>query len=375
MAGMTITPRGRGSRNGRQSGLAPDEFQNVHDTDKSTWDQMMELFLTPCNPSPRESRLSNDEEPDTQVVTREQPDEEDLLDYVFENVESTVCRGDAGTENEAKENELDGGSIHSLRRDNSLIDREDVESDMSTDGNYQEPRKDDLHFEWRTGKIVKNSKQNAPKRTTKTREPLDGNPDLLDYVFQNTESFVCGESITPEEMIMNLEEEEDEIIGACSFHDQDPEPPTSKTRKAVNDKQKGNSDLLDYVFQNTESFVCGESIMPEEMIMDTDEDNLIIGACSFRDQDPESLIYAKEPEPPTQTKGEVEIQKVEDERKNKEEGPDVLDFVFENTESFVCGDERIRPQGKQLNAAARAIKERKRLVFCLPFDACVRFCS
>ena len=440
---MTM-PLVRGSRSNRQSDLAPDEFQNVHEANKSTWDQMMELFLTPCNPNPRESRLSNDEKSDTRVVTREQPEEEDILDYVFENVESAVCRGDADTENETNGKELEGGSVHSLRQNNSLIDREDVEAYMSADGNSQKLSNDDLHFEWRTGKIVKNSKQDANERTTKTSGPIDdkqkGNPDLLDCVFQRTESFVCGESITPEEMKMNPDEE-DGIIGACSFHDQDPEPPTTKRSEPVNDEQKGNPDLLDCVFESTESFVCGESItpeemkmnpdegdgiigacsfhdqdpdppttkpsepvndkqkgkadgldrvfestetlicgksiMPEEMKMDPDEDDGIIGACSFHDQDAEPPIDEKEPAPPTRTKEVVQSPKVEDEQKNKEEGPDMLDRVFENTETFVCG-ERTKPQAKKLDAAdaaARAMEERKRLVFGLPFNALIRFCS
>jgi hypothetical protein len=340
-------PLTRGSRGNTQSALAPEEFQNVHEAKKSTWNQMMELFLTPSSPNPCESRLSNDENPDAPVVTREQPEEGDLLDYVFENVESNVCRGDAETEIETKGNKRLGVSIPSLRRNNSLIDRDDAEEDMSMDGNSRKPRdghelernnsiidrEDDMVFSWRTGKIVNRSKQDASDRPPQARVAVDdtgrqkGNPDLLDYVFQNTEYFVCGESITPDEIIMDPNEDE-AIIGACSFRDQDPEPPTTKTREPVKNTEKGNPDALDYVFENTESFVCGES-------MDPDEDDGIIGACSFRDQDPEPPTYAKVPEPPTHTKEVVERPNVEDAHKD---GPDALDYVFENTESFVCGE-------------------------------------
>jgi hypothetical protein len=338
--------------------LAPDELQNVHgEAKKSTWDQMMELFLIPCNPNPSDSRLSEDEKPDTQVVAREQPEEGDLLDYVFENVESKVCRGDAETENETNGNEVSGGAIHSLRRNHSLMDEEDAESHMSTDGNSQKPGNGDLFYSWRTGEIVHSSKHDESERTTKSREVVvdkqKGEPDILDYVFETSESFVCGESITPEEMIMDPDED-DGIIGACSFRDQDPEPPTIRTKEPVRDTKEGNPDALDYVFQNTESFVCGESITPEEMIADPDEEDGIIGVCSLRDEDPEPPMYAKVPEPPMQTKEIVEIAKVEDEQKNKEEDSDVLDYVFETTESFVCG-EPIRPQDKKFNALAACI--------------------
>lgn len=75
--------------------------------------------------------------------------------------------------------------------------------------------------------------------------------------------------------------------------------------------------------------------MPEEMIVETDEDNIIIGACSVRDQDPEPLTYAKGPKPPTKTKGEVESPKVDD--------------VLDHTESFV-GGKSITPQDMKVDA-------------------------
>jgi hypothetical protein len=320
MEGITIIPLTRGSRSDRRSDLAPAEFQNVHRTEESTWNQMMELFLTPCHnsiPAEKtatqngyeirgpvdvdtcETRLSHNAKPDTtQAVARnEQPEQErDLLDYVFENVESNVCRADVETENETNGNEPQSESMRSLRRDNSLIDREGVEADISTYyGNSPKPRNgDELFVSWRTGKIVciSISKQDGSEGTTKTRDP------------------------------------------------------------PADDKKKGNPDLLDYVFQNTESFVCGESITPEESIMDPDDDDDgIIGACSLRDQDPEpSPTCAQEPEPPTtQVKEVVESPKVEDEQKNKEDGFEVLDYVFENTKSLVCG-EFIRPQNMNRDA-------------------------
>jgi hypothetical protein len=310
MEGITIMPLTRGSRSNRQSALPPDEFQIVHEAKESTWDQMMGLFLTPSNQNPAnnklkqnkyairrplhvatcESRFSNNEKPDTQVVTREQPD--DLLDYVFENVESIVCRGEAETEIKSKGNTLVGMSIPSLRRNNSLIDLDDEEEDMSMDGNPRKPIDgDELFVSISTGEIVRISKQGKLKRTT-----MKGNPDPLDYFFQNTESFVCGESITPEQMMM-CPDEDDGIIGACSFRDQDPEPLAYRAR----------------------SFR---------------EDDEIIGACSFRDQDPEPPAYTTFSELPRQTKEVVESPKVKDEQKNK---ADMVDYVLENTESFVCG--------------------------------------
>jgi hypothetical protein len=286
MEGITIMPLLRGTRSDRVSNLAPDELQNVQKAKESTWDQMMELFLTPCNRSPADNKVKQNGyerrgpvDVDTcesiQVVIREKPEEEDLLDYVFENVESTICRGDAETENEAYSNKVEGVAIHSLRRNNSLIDLDDVEADMSTDGNSQKPRNgDELFVSSGTGEIVHISEQGESERTRNTRE-------------------------------------------------------------TVGDRREGNPDLLDYVFQNTESFVCGESIMPEEMIVETDEDNIIIGACSVRDQDPEPLTYAKGPKPPTKTKGEVESPKVDD--------------VLDHTESFV-GGKSITPQDMKVDA-------------------------
>jgi hypothetical protein len=315
MEGITIMPLiTRGSRSNRLSDLALDELQNVHEAKKSTWEQMMELFLTPCNPSPAgnsvkppeimgpidvdtcESRYSYDEMSDTQVVTREQPEEqEDLLDYVFENVESTVCRGDAENDNETNGKELLGGAIHELRRNNSLVDQEDIEEDMSTNGKSQKLRNgDELLVSRGTGEIVHKSKHVASERTTKSKELVvdkqKGKPDILDYVFGNTEAFVCGESITPEEMIMDPDED-DGIIGACSFRDQDPEPPTH-----ANEPEPP-----------TQSKEVVETPKVEE------EFDGMVGACSFRDQDPEPPTYAKEPEPPTQTKEVVETPKVEEE--------------------------------------------------------------
>ena len=124
----------RGSRSNRELDLAPDELQNVHKAKESTWDQMVQLFLTPYDPSPThnnvkqngheikgpidvdtcESRFAYDEKQIAQVVAREQPEEGDLLDYVFENVESTVCRDDAETENKTNENYTEGVAINSL---------------------------------------------------------------------------------------------------------------------------------------------------------------------------------------------------------------------------------------------------------------------
>jgi hypothetical protein len=427
---MTLT---RGSRSDRQS---PDEFQNVNEAKESTWDQMMALFLTPCNPSPPndkvkqngyktrgpvdvdtcETRLSHNAKPDTQVVTREQP-EGDLLDYVFENVESTVCRGDAETENETNGNELQTEPVGSLRQDNSLISREDVGADMSTHGNSPKPRNGDENFaSSRSGEVVRISKQDES-------EQPEREGDLLDSFFENVESTVCrGDAETENETYGNelqaesiislrrdnslidredTEEEEEEDISTYGtppkprnghepfvfwrtgevvrtskqdesegttktrepvhdkkkgnpskqepVHDkkkgnpskQDESEGTTKTREPVHDKKKGNPDLLDRVFQNTESFVCGESITPEEIMMNPDEDYGITGACSFRDQDPEPPTYAQKPKRRTKPKKVVESPKVEDEQKSKEGGFDVLDYVFENTESFVCGGSKI----------------------------------
>mmetsp|Transcript_29816 Transcript_29816/g.55936 ORF Transcript_29816/g.55936 Transcript_29816/m.55936 type:complete len:183 (+) Transcript_29816:176-724(+) len=103
------------------------------------------------------------------VTPESTPPEETTLDYVFEHVESFVCREDVPQDELAEQEGQRGHSyqLPSLQRDNSLVE--------VCDG--------------------------VPEKLNTTRinvKPMGEKGDLLDYCFEHVESYACGEAATGE---------------------------------------------------------------------------------------------------------------------------------------------------------------------------------
>jgi hypothetical protein len=96
------------------------------------------------------------------------PLQEDNLDFVFEHVESLVCREDVTEEKMAR------GQTVSLQRDNSLI-----EACNSIQA-----------------KIVKRTSASGAKTSQRDGKPIGEKSDILDYCFDQVESYACGEHAT-----------------------------------------------------------------------------------------------------------------------------------------------------------------------------------
>lgn len=98
------------------------------------------------------------------------PAKEDELDYVFDHVESFVCRGDDVTQGR---NDTPSGQPRSLTRDNSIIDNNSIleAACQSVSSKYK-------------------------KKTQRARsvKPMGEKGDILDLCFDQVESYACGEA-------------------------------------------------------------------------------------------------------------------------------------------------------------------------------------
>lgn len=101
------------------------------------------------------------------------PLEEDNLDYVFNSVESFACREDIVAEDDQY---LTTGQARTIQRDNSLIE---VCSSISA-------------------KLNKNLPRNNNTSQQRQIKPIGESGDILDYCFDNLESYACGEEATTE---------------------------------------------------------------------------------------------------------------------------------------------------------------------------------
>lgn len=104
------------------------------------------------------------------------PLQEDSLDYVFDGVESFVCR------NGAANDEMPIGQPLTLQRDNSLI-----EACNSIQAKFVKTK-------------TKTAKETTTTAAAERRDikPIGERGDILDFCFEHVESYACGERATGE---------------------------------------------------------------------------------------------------------------------------------------------------------------------------------
>lgn len=85
-------------------------------------------------------------------------------------------------------------------------------------------------------------------------------PDVLDYVFQNVESFVCQEDLSDEpELLISDQKMGLKRDNSLLETEQDGRPALLQTQRKI--KPFGqDGDLIDVVFEHVESFVCAEDL-------------------------------------------------------------------------------------------------------------------
>eukprot|EP00525_Craspedostauros_australis_P011539 CAMPEP_0198113444 /NCGR_PEP_ID=MMETSP1442-20131203/5115_1 /TAXON_ID= /ORGANISM="Craspedostauros australis, Strain CCMP3328" /LENGTH=229 /DNA_ID=CAMNT_0043770531 /DNA_START=643 /DNA_END=1332 /DNA_ORIENTATION=- len=114
-----------------------------------------------------------------QSNAREEPTEPDVVDYVFEHVESYICADERTVEDESEQ-----VTPYNIGRDNSLV------TDESLRDTQPDPQ----------GELL-----GRPAPVKKSIKPIGQRGDVIDYVFENVESLVCRDDTT-------LGSEEEDII-------------------------------------------------------------------------------------------------------------------------------------------------------------------
>ena len=144
-----------------------------------------------------------------QNVTKDtKPPEEDVLDYVFEKVESFTCDGQERgfmLENDPRNKQHRGGNNSSLargdtfERDNSLIEEKDGPLISPQNGANMigviHPLNGVLSRQYQAQQQHRgrqSTKKDSPSPTKKNGGKAD--PDVLDYVFEHVESYTCAEN-------------------------------------------------------------------------------------------------------------------------------------------------------------------------------------
>jgi hypothetical protein len=217
------------------------------------------------------------------VKTRQDPGgilvrEEDMLDKVFDRVESVVCRG-----GEYKRRGADPPSV--FQKSNSIIE-EDGDLRLFEDG--------------KTNLALQESAEEKKEEHEKLRLP-PGTVIPLESILQK-QSF-------------DEERKEEQSMGALMS----PKTGTStKPKRTDNRSKKSNKDFLDFIFVNAESLLCRDkkdlTSLRETPSLINPDDESVIDDNGTDHGSPIRLHKLATPE------GEV----------------DALDYVFDNAETMVC---------------------------------------
>jgi hypothetical protein len=110
-----------------------------------------------------------------ETYSKEVAEEPDVLDYVFDHVESFTCVEESSYQNDP--------FFHGNYRDD--------DDDGSKNGSFGYNDNNDLSFK-RENSLVEQGPNGAPAYLATTRQPIGQEGDLLDYCFEHVESFVCN---------------------------------------------------------------------------------------------------------------------------------------------------------------------------------------
>jgi hypothetical protein len=126
------------------------------------------------------------------AAIQDEPDE-DMLDYVFDHVESFTCRDKIAGDRRARDDEYPGVEPSDFTRDNSLVEEGPP---METIRPVRQPRGGGQRQQQRSAPApVEHTSQQQQLALSSPAPPVDGDNDLIDYVFEHVESFVCADPI------------------------------------------------------------------------------------------------------------------------------------------------------------------------------------